>query len=223
MVCGATDIGRSRSLRRRSESDVRRFRRNPVEARRSSAFGDTTSPRKGVGSPLARNRVDHGRGASLSTDCPWSRVVPLRAQRAARMLPPAAPPAPPAADDTGASHTDNITNRATPTIVGAPAPTERHPHRRRGRERHRHGTPDGTSIALTALADGRTRSPRRANPLSGAPSPASPALTSRDNGRTGGAQRTEDGSAVPARSMRSLSGTAERGPHRVASPTATRS
>src|SRR4029077_18629915 len=37
------------------------------------------------------------------------------------MLPPAAPQAPEllAADDTGVSHTDNITDLATPTIVGA--------------------------------------------------------------------------------------------------------
>jgi hypothetical protein len=147
-------------------------------------IGDNVTPHKVVGSPLARNFVSiTGGGLSLFTD---QFVVEGELAAGATppgMLPPATPLAPQLlpADDTGASHTDNITKVASPTIVGST---------RAGANVTAtvDGVVNGTGKALgdgsysiklpIALADGtHAITVTAANPLSGAASPASPSLT----------------------------------------------
>ena len=85
-------------------------------------IGDNVTPHQVVGSPLARNSVTiTGGGLSLFTNLFVVQGELAAGATPPGMLPPATPPAPHllAADDTGASHTDNITKIAAPTIVGS--------------------------------------------------------------------------------------------------------
>jgi hypothetical protein len=147
-------------------------------------IGDNVTPHKVVGSPIARNFVTiTGGGLSLFTDQFIVEGELAAGATPPGMLPPATPLAPEllAADDTGVSHADHITNVAAPRIDGTT---------RAGAivTATVDGAVNGTGTALadgtysiklpTALADGvHAITVKAANPLSGAASPVSPALT----------------------------------------------
>jgi hypothetical protein len=147
-------------------------------------IGDNVTPHEVIGSPLARNSVTiTGGGLALFTD---KFVVEGELAAGATppgMLPPAAPIEPKLlpADDTGASHTDNITKLATPTIEGATV-------RGANVTLTVDGVVNGTGTALAdgtyavklpnPLTDGiHVLTAVAANPISGARSQPSPAFT----------------------------------------------